>query len=56
MTRDAQDFWRAFGSGVVSTRFNDVGRSRTGIEPQSPEREVSTLSLRHRGGHINRDL
>ena len=47
---DTRTCCRAFGSGVVTTCFYDLGLSRPGIEPWSPAHEVNALPLRHRGG------
>ena len=48
-TRDTHTCYRAFGSGAVTTFFNDLGLSRPGIEPRSPACDANALQLRHRG-------
>ena len=40
---------RVFGSGAVTTCFQDLGLS--GIEPRSPACEANALPLRHRSGY-----
>ena len=45
-THDTHKSCRAFGSGAVTTYFND----RPGIEPRSPACEANALPLHNRGG------
>ena len=48
--RDTHTYCRAFGSGAVTTRFNDQGLSRLGFEhstfPLRSEREPNTPQSR----------
>ena len=46
-TRDTHSCGQAFGSGYVTTCFNDLGMSRLGIEPRSPACETNALPQSH---------
>ena len=44
-TRDNHTYCRAFGSGLVTTCFNDLSLSRSGIESRPPACEANALTL-----------
>ena len=47
--RDIRTCCRAFGSGAITTCFNDLGLSRPRIEPRSAACDADALPLRPRG-------
>ena len=51
-TRDTHTCGQAFGSGYVTTGFNELGLSRLWIEPPSPSCETNALPQSHRGSQL----
>ena len=53
-THDTHNFCQTFGSGALTTYFNDLGLSRPGTELRSSACEASALHNQHKNSYATR--